>query len=80
MQNRPGVPLSPPIQKNLPRGLLRSVFDGKKFFLKTKLFDAVFCADSECHIHFVMKLVNNTENPFKTLIFAAKSIKTIEKS
>ncbi len=29
-------------------------------------FDAVLRADSECHIHFAIKLINNNENLYET--------------
>jgi len=59
-------------------GYHRSIFDGKKFFLKIIPFDAVFCADFEYHIHFAIKLRNNSESLYKTFIFAQKSWKTMD--
>jgi hypothetical protein len=54
-------------------GVPRVSFWWKIFLMKIMPFNAVLRADSEYHIHFAIKLINNNENLYETLIFAEKT-------
>ena len=50
------------IQKNMAEGEYRSNFGGKNIWLKYKIFDAVFYADSEYHVYFAPISTIDSEN------------------
>ena len=50
------------IQKKIAEGEYRSNFSGKNIWLKYKVFDAIFYADSEYHVYFALESTFNGQN------------------